>query len=181
MAKIVNCPIDITSLKRRRKVIKQVRLSTVAKKNPNFKLSAYQTIHKAKLTERLLATLERNDVDRPKVIREKYDIFKYFEPQLINIPEVKRTVRQELKRRKHEKLHGHSHARQCYNDMLEYIHTRYDPDRKDAPEKAIKLSAVEFKVIKENNLLRLPVELERRFLEIVGMIIEDSWELPSGF
>ena len=65
--------------------------------------------------------------------------------------------------------------------MLEYIHTRYDPDRKDAPEKAIKLSAVEFKVIKENNLLRLPVELERRFLEIVGMIIEDSWELPSGF
>ena len=57
MAKIVNCPIDINSLKKRRQGIKRVKLSTVAKKNPNFKLSAYQTIHRAKLNERLLRTL----------------------------------------------------------------------------------------------------------------------------
>lgn len=100
MAKIANCPIDITALKKRRQIIRRVRLSTVAKKNPNFKLAAYQQIHKTKLNERMLQTLQRNDVDRPKVIREKYDIFRQFESKLEDIPEVKRTVREELKRRK---------------------------------------------------------------------------------
>ena len=41
MAKIVNCPIDIPALKRRRHVVKKWKLSSLAKKNPNFKLAAY--------------------------------------------------------------------------------------------------------------------------------------------
>ena len=57
MVKIVNCPIDKPSLKRRRRVVKRCKLSSLAKKNPNFKLTAFQTIHKAKLNERLLQTL----------------------------------------------------------------------------------------------------------------------------
>ena len=57
MVKIVNCPIDKPSLKRRRRVVKRYKLSSLAKKNPNFKLAAFQTIHKAKLNERLLQTL----------------------------------------------------------------------------------------------------------------------------
>lgn len=52
------------------------------------------------MNERMLQTLQRNDIDRPKVIREKYEIFQHYEPNLINIPEVKRTVRDELKKRK---------------------------------------------------------------------------------
>mmetsp|Transcript_37763 Transcript_37763/g.49661 ORF Transcript_37763/g.49661 Transcript_37763/m.49661 type:complete len:83 (+) Transcript_37763:456-704(+) len=82
--------------------MKCVRLSTLAKKNPSFKLAAYQTIHRAQLSERLMKTLERNDVDRPKRIREKYDIFRYYEANLMNVPEVKNTVRDELKRRQHD-------------------------------------------------------------------------------
>ena len=37
------------------------------------------------------------------------------------------------------------------------------------------------KIIREEKILRLPVELERRFLEIVYVIIIDSWELPVGY
>jgi len=124
-------------LKKRRVVNQHVSLSSVAKKNPNFKLSAYQTIHKAELNERMLKTLRRNDIDRPKVLKEKYDIFRQYEPQLIQIPEVKRTVRQELKRRKQQKYSSQYDAHQNYYEILEYIHTRYEPTRKDKPERAI--------------------------------------------
>lgn len=36
MAKIARQPIDIIALKKRREKVKKVRLSTIAKKNPNF-------------------------------------------------------------------------------------------------------------------------------------------------
>ena len=45
MAKIANCPIDMPALKKRIRSVKRMKLSTIAKKNPNFKLAAYQTIH----------------------------------------------------------------------------------------------------------------------------------------
>lgn len=158
----------------------RVNLSTVAKKNPHFKLSAYQTIHKAELNERMLKTLRRNDIDRPKVLKEKYDVFRQFEPQLIKISEVKRTVRQELKRRKQQKYSSHYDAHQNYHEILEYIHTRYEPTRKDKPERAIEINPFDQKIINEHKMLRLPVELERRFIEILYIIIVDSWELPLG-
>ena len=47
MAKIARQPIDIIALKKRREKVKKVRLSTIAKKNPNFQLAAYQKIHHA--------------------------------------------------------------------------------------------------------------------------------------
>ena len=59
------------------------------------------------MNERMLQTLQRNDIDRPKVIREKYEIFQHYEPNLINIPEVKRTVRDELKKRKQTRHTGY--------------------------------------------------------------------------
>ena len=36
MAKIARQPIDIIALKKRREKVKKIRLSTIAKKNPNF-------------------------------------------------------------------------------------------------------------------------------------------------
>ena len=67
-------------------------------------------------------------------------------------------------------------------ELLEYIHTRYDHRRLDAPERAVELTAIEKKLTSGENgnrILRAPVELERRFLEILYVIIEDSWELPT--
>lgn len=65
-------------------------------------------------------------------------------------------------------------------ELLEYIHTRYDPKRLDNPERATEVNALDYKIIKEHKLIRTPVELERRFLEILFVIISDSWEIPEG-
>ena len=128
-----------------------------------------------------MKTLERNDVDRPKRIREKYDIFRYFEPNLVNVPEVKNTMREELKRRKHDEYVRQVEARHHYQDLLDYVHSRYDPKRKDNPSKAVEVNAMDAKMISEHKVLRLPVELERRFFEILHIMIEDNWQLPIGF
>lgn len=89
-------------------------------------------------------------------------------------------MREELRRRKQEKYLNNHEARQSYLELLEYIHTRYNHAREDQPERARELSPLEKKYITEHKLLRLPGELERRFMEIVYVIIEDSWELPVG-
>ena len=89
-------------------------------------------------------------------------------------------MRDELKKRQHEqKLQVHV-ARHNYNELLEFIHTRYDPDRLDNPSRSVQAKTNKAKVAPENASLRLPVELERRFLEILLVIIDDSWELPHG-
>lgn len=99
----------------------------------------------------------------------------------MNVPEVKNTMRDELKRRQHETYIKQLEARHLYNELLEFIHSRYDPERKDNPSRRVEMNAVDAKIISENNILRLPVELERRFLEILYVIIEDNWELPVSF
>ena len=60
------------------------------------------------------------------------------------------------------------------------MHSRYDPKRLDNPSKAVEVNALDAKLISEFQILRLPVELERRFFEILYVIIEDNWELPTG-
>ena len=47
----------------------------------------------------------------------------------MHVPEVKRTVRDELKRRKQGEYVAHNDARTHYMELLEYVHSRYDPDR----------------------------------------------------
>ena len=43
----------------------------MVKKHPNFDLSTPANVHKIKLSEKLLKTLERNDIERPKVLVKK--------------------------------------------------------------------------------------------------------------
>ena len=81
------------------------------------------------------------------MIHEKYDIFKQYEPNILNIPEVKRTVREELKKRKQTKYLSYSEAFHNYQELLEYIHTRYDPKRKDNLERAIDTNAIDLRII----------------------------------
>ena len=178
---VVDNPVDVTSLKKRKAPRRRLKLSTIAKKNPNFQLAAYPKIHKMQLNERLLQTLERNDVDRPKAMREKQEILREFEADIEHIPEVKGAVRDEMKRRKKERFEDFKRARYSYHELLEYIHTRYQPERPDARERANPVSATDKKIITENDLKRVPVELERRFMEILYVILEDGWQLPRGY
>ena len=124
-------------------------MSQLAKKNPNFKLNAYQQIHKMRMNERLLQTLQRNDIERPKVLEEKSQVLKHFEPNLEYIPEVKNTLREELKKRKKNQYADYWHTRHIYTEMLEYIHTRFDPDRLDNPSRALELAPYEKKLMTE--------------------------------
>ena len=133
-----------------------------------------------RMNDRLMQTLHRNDIDRPKVLDEKQEIFKQLEPNIINTPEVKTMVHTELKKKKKKAYRDHFHARHIYTEMLEYVHTRFNPERKDNPVRAEMISAEDKMIIFENQLLRTPVELERRFLEILYIIILDSWNLPKS-
>ena len=160
---------------------RRLKLSTIAKRNPNFQLAAYPKIHKMKLNERLLQTLERNDVDRPKAMKEKQEILQKFGPEMEHIPEVKSAMRDELKRRKRERCEEFRRARLSYHELLEFIHTRYQPERPDAKERAVTVSALDKKIIGEHELKRVPVDLERRFMEILHVILEDGWQLPRGY
>ena len=94
---------------------------------------------------------------------------------------MKGAIRDEMKRRKKERYEEFKRGRHSYHEMLEYIHTRYQPDRPDARERAVEVSALDKKVINENELKRVPVELERRFMEILFVILEDGWQLPRGY
>ena len=107
-------------------------------------------------------------------------MLKQFEPNLEYIPEVKNTLREELKKRKKNQYHDYWHTRHIYTEMLEYMHTRYDPDRLDNPTRSLELAPYEKKLMTEQENIRAPVELERRFLEILYLIIKDSWQIPKG-
>ena len=71
-------------------------------------------------------------------------------------------------------------GRISYQELLEYIHTRYHPERLDCIERAVEVQPFDKKIIREQNLTRVPVELERRFMEILYLILEDGWHLPEG-
>ena len=133
------------------------------------------------MNERLLKTLERNDIDRPKAMAEKQQILRNFEPEIENMPALKKAVHYELKKRKKQRYEEFKTGHASYHELLEYIHTRYQPERPDCKERAIIISPYDKKIIDENDLKRVPVELERRFMEILYFILEDGWYLPRGY
>ena len=157
-----------------------MKLSSIAKRNPNFSLVAFTKIHRMQMNERLLQTLVRNDVERPKVMQEKFQILKNFEPEIEYIPGVKSAVRAEMKKKMKIRYERFKNGRISYQELLEYIHTRYQPERPDCKERSIEVDAFDKKLIRENNLTRVPVELERRFMEILYLILADGWHLPEG-
>ena len=65
-----------------------------------------------------------------------------------------------------------------YMELLEYIHTRYRPTRPDNPGRAVELSPHDANA--SHGIKRLPIEMERRFLDIVLVIIKDKWEVPEA-
>lgn len=67
-----------------------------------------------------------------------------------------------------------------YWELLEYIHTRYAPFRQDDPSKRqLVISAEQFQCMEEG-VKRLPSELERRFFDILYLIVADWWRVPDA-
>lgn len=61
-------PVDLNEFNEKVGNFRRYKLSSIAKANPNFSLSAFSKIHRIQLNNRLMASLERNEIERPKII-----------------------------------------------------------------------------------------------------------------
>ena len=68
---------------------------------------------------------------------------------------------------------------QIYCQLLEYIHSRYQPQRPDNPSLRRITSIKENEAI-EVGVKRMPCELERRFFDVLYIIVKDWWYVPDG-
>ena len=69
---------------------------------------------------------------------------------------------------------------EVYWELLEFIHTRYSPFRADDPsKKKLIITPEEFKCM-DLGIKRLPTELERRFFDILYLIVADWWRVPDA-
>lgn len=66
-----------------------------------------------------------------------------------------------------------------YKELLEYIHSRYCPRRPDNPTRQRKIS-LEENIALDSGVKRLPCELERRFFDILYIIVKDWWYVSDG-
>ena len=76
----------------------------MARRFPNFDLSAYPKVHKIRMNEKLLQTLERNDVERPKVLAKKKQVFEALNNELEKLPVVKDAIGVELMKRENKAI-----------------------------------------------------------------------------
>lgn len=73
-------------------------MSTLARKYRDFSLSKYSKVHKVELSERLLKTLERNEVERPKVLKQKVHVLNSLADKISKLPEVRDTINSEMQK-----------------------------------------------------------------------------------
>ena len=66
-----------------------------------------------------------------------------------------------------------------YQELLEYIHTRFSPLRPDNPALAKSSMTTAELDAQHLGVKRVPSELERRFFDILYLIVADWWLVPS--
>lgn len=75
MEELAEKPVDVSHLtkkgKMQQKRKKKLLLTTMVRKYQNFDIATYSKVHRIRLSEKLIKTLERNDVERPKVLQKK--------------------------------------------------------------------------------------------------------------
>ena len=98
----------------------------MARKYPNFDLSVYTKVHKIQLNEKLWNTLERNDVERPKVLAKKKHVFDTLDPEIDKLPVVKDAITFELMKRENKAIRKYHHARKAYNQLLLHVQERFE-------------------------------------------------------
>lgn len=95
------------------------------------------------------------------------------------MPDVKNRVHFEMKKLKDKAEKMYAEARQVYVELLEFVNSRYNADRKDCPARSVKLTKFEKQQIVKLGLKRMPVELERRFMDILMLLLKDDWTIPE--
>lgn len=93
----------------------------MVRKYPNFDLSSYSKVHKIRLNEKLWNTLDRNDVERPKVLAKKRAVFNTLNADMDKLPVVKDAIQQELMKRENRAIRSYQLARKAYNKLLLHV------------------------------------------------------------
>ena len=73
-------------------------MSKLARKYHDFSLTKFAKVHRIEMSERLLKKLERNDVDRPKVIKQKVRVLNSLTNDISKLPEVRDTINTEMQK-----------------------------------------------------------------------------------
>ena len=71
-------------------------------------------------------------------------------------------------------------ACKAYLQLLKWIKERYLDERHSVLEEAPDLFNLPVTIIKDEKISRVPCELERKFLDIVHLLLVDAWELPTS-
>lgn len=100
-------------------------VSNMIRKYKNFDISTQTKVHKIRLKEKLMLTLERNDVERPKVLAKKAQVYSDLKVQLETQPEVKEAVGIEMRKRETTEIHKYYQARKAYCELLNHIQDRF--------------------------------------------------------
>ena len=111
MEQLASEPVDVTQkiakTAKKSPKRKKLSLSSMVRKYPNFDMSAYPKVHKIRLNEKLWNTLERNDIERPKVLAKKKQVFDMLNADMDKLPVVKDAITQELTRRENRAIRGY--------------------------------------------------------------------------
>lgn len=74
------------------------------RKYKNFDIATYSKVHRIRLSEKLIKTLERNDVERPKALQKKTLVLSNLNNTLETLPVVKDAIDNELIKRENKAI-----------------------------------------------------------------------------
>ena len=77
-------------------------------------------------------------------------------------------------------MYDQTHLKKVYMELCEFIHTRFHPQRPDNPQLRKSIITTEEIEAQKMGIKRVPSELERRFFDIVFLIVQDHWEVPGA-
>eukprot|EP00350_Pseudokeronopsis_sp_OXSARD2_P013117 CAMPEP_0170568456 /NCGR_PEP_ID=MMETSP0211-20121228/81210_1 /TAXON_ID=311385 /ORGANISM="Pseudokeronopsis sp., Strain OXSARD2" /LENGTH=166 /DNA_ID=CAMNT_0010890361 /DNA_START=1705 /DNA_END=2201 /DNA_ORIENTATION=- len=111
---------------------------------------------KNKINENLLKILERVELDRPILMKEKFDVLWYYDKAFVE----KDVIHQEIEKKKHKRTSQNKKMTEKYFLLLEYIYQRFlgMKNKRGVISKSLR-----------------PHDVERQFMDFLRIIIQGGW------
>lgn len=155
-------PIQLSDIKRKKRKGKSIK-PTVSKNVSNMlSKRGFNTGSKSPFREnnekhmqkqvfKLGKLIDRMQLDRPILMREKMDVL--WTKPTENLPEIN-IIRYQIEKKKYQRMKVNSRLRNIYTSLLDYIFTRYKANKDIGP-----------------------TEIERKFIDILKTIIEGGYHI----
>eukprot|EP00347_Sterkiella_histriomuscorum_P004806 403359026 len=152
--RMLDLPVSITEKQVKNLDQANQQKKSIGKQQQNY----YEVIENKRkgINDRLLKVLERVDLDRPILLKEKFDILWNFE----EIFAEKNVIQEKIDKKKVERSKFNKQMAEKYNQLLDFINRRYQAmkNQRGAITESIK-----------------PLDSERKFMEFLRIIIEGGW------